>query len=95
MIEIRTCEHGFSAVGHAGHGPPGWDIVCASVSALVQTFVASAEELTDTKLHCELSPGRAVVLWGESTRELTLLLDSFLLGARGIAGSDPECVRIF
>ena len=54
MIEIRTCEHGFSAVGHAGHGPPGHDIVCAAVSVLVQTFALSAEELPGDQISCDI-----------------------------------------
>ncbi len=31
------------------------------VSTLVQTFVRSAEQLTDTQLHSDIAPGRAFV----------------------------------
>ena len=32
--------------GHAGHGEPGNDIVCASVSAIIQTALLGLEEIS-------------------------------------------------
>lgn len=37
---------GFSAVGHAGYGPAGLDIVCAAVSTLTQSAVIALQMLT-------------------------------------------------
>ena len=84
MIEIRTCEHGFSAVGHAGHGPPGHDIVCAAVSA---------EELPGDQISCDIQPGRAVIEYGNLSDRARLLKDSLFIGVRAIAESYPECVK--
>ena len=93
MIEIRTCEHGFSAVGHAGHGPPGHDIVCAAVSVLVQTFALSAEELPGDQISCDIQPGRAVIEYGNLSDRARLLKDSLFIGVRAIAESYPDCVK--
>ena len=43
MIRIQITPTSLSATGHAGYNP-GNDIVCAAVSALVQTFEASFYE---------------------------------------------------
>ena len=47
MIQVIIRQGSIQVTGHAGAGPPGHDLVCAAVSTLVQTFVRSAEELTD------------------------------------------------
>ena len=94
MIQVLFYPDGFTVTGHAGYGPPGHDIVCAGVSTLVQTFVASVEALTDTKLNSNLSSGRATVKYGNPSERSKLLIDSFLLGVRGIAEAYPVCVQV-
>ena len=66
MIHIVVCPDIICITGHAGEGSPDHDLVCAAVSTLVQTFVRSAEELTDTQLHSDIAPGGAVVRYEES-----------------------------
>lgn len=44
MILISHEKGCITINGHAGYAPNGQDIVCAAVSALVQTFIASVEE---------------------------------------------------
>lgn len=46
---------GFDALGHAGYGPEGQDIVCAAVSALTQGTVSAIRELSssDTNIECQ------------------------------------------
>ena len=39
MIEITVRPDHVTVNGHARHGPPGEDIVCAAVSALTQTLL--------------------------------------------------------
>lgn len=50
MIEIRAYPLGdgltLCAEGHAGMGPPGRDVVCAGVSALLYGFAAYLESLS-------------------------------------------------
>ena len=78
MIQVIIQPGSIQVTGHAGAGPPGHDLVCAAVSTLVQTFVRSAEQLTDAQLHSDIAPGRAFVRY-EGSPQVQLLADSFLL----------------
>ena len=48
QIRVRQTSDGLkvTAVGHAGRGPRGQDIVCAGVSALLYGFIAYLETLS-------------------------------------------------
>lgn len=50
MITINLTDKRLEVRGHAGYGEPGKDIVCASVSILMYTFIEyyDADILTDT-----------------------------------------------
>ena len=81
MIQVIIRQGSIQVTGHAGAGPPGHDLVCAAVSTLVQTFVQSAEELTDTQLHSDIAPGGAFVRY-EGSPQVQLLTDSFFVGVQ-------------
>lgn len=93
MIQVIIRQGSIQVTGHAGAGPPGHDLVCAAVSALVQTFVRSAEELTDTTLNGDIAPGEAFVRYEESP-QVNLLADSFFVGVQGVAEAYPQCVQV-
>ena len=63
------------------------------VSTLVQTFVRSAEELTDVPLHSDIAPGGAFVRY-EGSPQVQLLADSFFVGVQGVAEAYPQCVQV-
>ncbi len=42
---------GFEANGHTGYAPQGHDILCASISSIMQTAVLGLVNLTDLKLN--------------------------------------------
>lgn len=46
MIEVSVRWDGITVNGHAGYAAMGSDIVCASVSVLTKTLIASLEDLT-------------------------------------------------
>lgn len=94
MIEIELTESGILVAGHARYAEPGKDIVCAAVSALTQTLVASIEELTADEIEYSIEPGTAdIKLWNLS-EEASLLVDSFFVGIKAIADAYPAHVRI-
>lgn len=94
MIRIQITPTSLSATGHAGYNP-GNDIVCAAVSALVQTFEASAREFTTDEIRSSLQDGNAVISWPRApTAELKLLIDSTCLGLIRLAGSYPENIKV-
>ena len=94
MILISHKKGEIRIEGHAGYAPHGQDIVCASISALTQVFIASIEELTNDKIKSEISAGNAVIKHGNLSANAQLLLDSFLFGIELIADSYPNNVRI-
>ena len=57
MIEIKitkgNCRYKISAVGHAGHGKAGEDIVCAGVSSLFYALNAGLEDIRHTGMFNE------------------------------------------
>jgi uncharacterized protein YsxB (DUF464 family) len=78
--------------GHAGAGPYGSDVVCAAVSALVETLALGLRAIGD---------GESVVLdegvfryEGHPDERGRLLLGTFLLGFRSLAESHGAFVRL-
>lgn len=94
MIHVNITPVALFVQGHAGYNP-GNDIVCAAVSALVQTFEASAREFTTDEIKSSLRDGDAVISWPRApTRELSLLIDSLYLGLCMMATSYPNNVSV-
>ena len=94
MIVITQDSGCIKLEGHAGYSAHGTDIVCASVSALLQTFVASIEDLCTDKLNTAITSGNAVIQYGNLTEHAQLLLNSFFIGINMIADSYPSNVRV-
>ena len=96
MIEVKRHSNGISIQGHAGYAPHGKDIVCAAVSAIVQTFLASIDELTaDTIRVTETPQGQIQSIQFEHLSERAqVLLDALFIGIQMIADTFPANVRI-
>ena len=94
MIEIRREKRGIYISGHAGYAERGKDIVCAGVSTLAQTLIASVEMLTDEKIQYAISPGTVDIKYGNLSEQAQLLIDSFFVGAELIAATYPDYLRV-
>lgn len=94
MIEISVREDGIAVTGHAGYAPEGQDIVCAGVTALVQSLIKSFEDLTADKIEYDISPGAADIKYGNLSEKAKTLVDSFFIGVLIIADEFPDNVRI-
>lgn len=94
MIVVTQLPGKIIIEGHAGFAPIGQDIVCAAVSALLQTFVASVEEMTTDEIKSDMAAGRAVIEYKGLTEAGQLLLDSFLLGVRMITDEYSDNVKL-
>ncbi len=92
MVNVRL--DGITIEGHAGYAEAGKDIVCAGVTALVQTLVKSADDLTEDKIEYEISPGMADIHYGCLSEAGKLLVDAFFIGICMIADEFPEHVRV-
>ena len=94
MITVQISPTFLSVTGHAGYNP-GNDIVCAAVSALVQTFEAAAREFTTDGINSSMEDGNAVIAWPRApTKELSLLIDSTCLGLVRMAGAYPDNIKV-
>lgn len=91
MIEVKVRKNHIEVSGHA---PPGQDIVCAGVSALVQALLASIDSLAGDKIKYVVSPGRADIYYGNLSEKSRTLVDSFFIGVCLIADDFPDNVRI-
>lgn len=94
MIVVCVREDGIDVCGHANYAEAGKDIVCAGVTALIQTLIKSVGDLTEDKIEYEISPGRADIHYGDLSEVGKLLVDSFFIGICMIAYEYPDYVRI-
>ena len=94
MIAVSVRKDGIQISGHADYAEAGKDIVCAGVTALMQTLIKSIGDLTRDEIEYEISPGRADIHCGNLSKEGKLLVDSFFIGVCQIADEFPDHVRI-
>ena len=94
MIVVNYHSNGITMSGHAGYAPHGQDIVCAGVSALIQTLIQSIEELTQDKIQYSMQPGMVDIKMRDLSEQAQLLVNSFFVGLRLIADEYPENVAI-
>ena len=94
MIEITRLKSGVKLSGHANYAPMGRDIVCAAVSALIQTLIQSIEELTEDTIEYSMQPGAVDIKFWSLSEQSRVLVDSFFIGVENIAAVYPENVRI-
>ena len=93
MTTITRTADGISVKGHAGYAKAGQDIVCAGISTLAQTLVASIEELTEDKIEYVIQPGTVDIKHGNLSEQAQLLVNSFFVGVEMIANTYPKNVR--
>lgn len=88
---------GFQTRGHAEYAEPGYDIVCAAVSALVINAVNSIDLLTDNTVRVESDQetGRMTVRLRETaTPEAQLLLCSLRCGLEAIEAEHKAYIHV-
>lgn len=95
MIEITRTPDTITVCGHANFARHGKDIVCASISALAQTLIASLEDLTEDTFSYDLEAGNVEIVFEKNLSERAqLLVDSFFIGAGSIAAVYPRNVKV-
>ena len=94
MIEVSRFEGGITITGHAGYAPIGQDIVCAGVSTLIQTLIASIENLTEDKIQYDIQSGYVEFRHRKLSECARALVDSFFIGIELIANEYPANVQI-
>lgn len=88
MIEIHIRKNSIKINGHANSAPKGHDIVCAAVSALTFTLIASLQDLSADMIESQAdNPGHIVVSWQKLSDKGRLLIDAWFLGVSMIKRS--------
>lgn len=100
MTEIRWAETAdiccIRAEGHAGYNP-GNDIVCAAISALMQTLYAGLDSVCHAMVAERHSDGKMFVVAykeGAGKREIETLFRGILCGLTLIAEEYADCVEM-
>lgn len=106
MVNARVVWSGsrpvlFEIEGHAGQADYGQDVVCAAVSVLGQTALVSLDEIAgihdldftvdEGYLLCRLP----LDLSKAQMSTARILIESMVLGLRGVAESAPDFVKLF
>lgn len=93
MIIVTIKANGFKVEGHANYGKHGHDIVCSSVSTLVQTISRAMLEYTEVIDRVE-EPGKAKLVI-ERNVATPILLDALSIGIKEIEELHPMHVRLY
>ena len=83
MIEINIQDDSITIEGHAKYADKGHDIVCAGISALYYALTVYLGQIDAYKIDIK-----------NLTEKQKGAVDSFVLGAEGIAETYPECVAV-
>lgn len=95
MIQVTIKLKEIEILGHAEYAPKGKDIVCASVSVLVQNFIQSIETFTHDTISYDMKPGAVHIHFKSNLSDSAQVLkDSFILGVQSIADEYPSHVHI-
>lgn len=95
MIEVECREGSITITGHAGFAPPGQDIVCAGVTALVQTLaLALGRSEPAEDIFIDITPGRAIFEYDSLTDAGKINAGSFLIGMNWLAETYPDYVQV-
>lgn len=96
MTTITRLKDGIKISGHAVYAELGKDIVCAGISTLSQTLIASVEDLTEDTIEYVIDEQSATIdikFWNLSDRT-KCLIDSFFIGVRMIADEYCNYVKV-
>ena len=86
----------FWVTGHADYKNKGDDIVCAAVSAVVQTAVEGLKRYLPEGIRIKKGKGilHLSIIKGENIQESLVILETMLLGLKRIEENYQEYIRI-
>ncbi len=103
MVEIHLREDSrgrlssFSASGHAGWEEDGRDVVCAAVSALLQSAWLGLCEVAHVEVEASRVKGNLELAWPEAARDdaaARAIVETAARSVERIAGQFPKNVRV-
>lgn len=94
MIEINRFSNGFSATGHADFGEYGNDIVCAAVSAIIQTTIIGLINYGFKNFEYKKESGFILVNILKNTDAFDVLINTMFNGLNNIEYQYPDNIKI-
>ena len=100
LIDIKRNQEGqimeFRAQGHAGYAEAGNDIVCAAVSAIIQTAIFGLTDYLDLAIDVDSNDGLLNCNLGKfaSNREVITVLETMVVGLKRTAESYPDSLEL-
>lgn len=90
---------GYTSQGHSGYGEKGSDILCASISALLQTTILGLQNLLQLDLQLFIEPDKPVMQciisdFKNKKAESQLILKTMILGLDEISKQYPQFIKI-
>lgn len=101
-VTMTECEKkvvGFQITGHANRGEYGEDVVCAAVSAVVQTAILGITDVLKLEAGVSISEGDTTCILAKDTTDAELeqaqiVFFTMLKGLESIALSSPRTLKI-
>lgn len=89
---------GFSVSGHANMGEYGEDLVCAAVSAVVQTAILGITEVCHIPAGVSIEDGRTRCILskdatGDAIQRAGIVFDTMIAGLRSVQASYPKTLK--
>ena len=89
---------GFHVSGHANQGAYGEDLVCAAVSAIVQTAILGIREVLNITAGVSIEEGQTTCILEkgvtkEQQAKASIVFDTMMLGLKSIQASYPKTLK--
>lgn len=99
MMTVEVWNTGFRALGHAGYADAGEDIVCAGISAVLQTAALGFTEVLRLQVELRMAEGNMLCLVqgpldAGQAREVKLLLETMAVGLKSIDLAYPGHMKL-
>ena len=98
VIRENESPVGFTVSGHANMGEYGEDLVCAAVSAVVQTAILGITDVCQIQAGVSIEEGRThCILPKDATQDAldraAIVLNTMLTGLKSIQASYPKTLK--
>ena len=89
---------GFTVTGHAGQGAYGEDLVCAAVSAIVQTAILGVTEVLKLNAGVSVEEGNSSCILERGTGEAdaaraAIVFETMLTGLKSVQAAYPRTLK--
>ena len=98
VIREQGAVVGFTVSGHANMGEYGEDLVCAAVSAVVQTAILGITEVCQIHAGVSIEEGRTHCILekdvtSEAQKRAAIVFETMLAGLKSIQASYPKTLK--